>query len=342
MKFGLFDHVDVNDRPLAQQFDERIQYVQAAEEAGFYCYHVAEHHATPLNMVPVPGVYLGALARETSKIRLGPLCYLLPLYSPLRLIEEVCILDHLCRGRLDVGVGRGVSPFELNFHNVDPETSREVFQEALAVLVNGLTHDVLNHEGKHFHYKDVPMELKPLQQPHPPIWYPSSYPAGAEWGGTNGYQMVTLGGVEHAKSVLDAYRGALKINGNANPKFDGGAAMGISRQVIVADTDAEALKLAEPAYEKWHASLTKLWRVNQVQGPAISKNMPETLADAVQNGSAIVGSPDSVRENIKSQMTAMGANYLVSAFYIGDLPHDAAMRSLDLFSSEVMPSLRDL
>ena len=127
MRFALFDHVDRSDRPLARQLDERLEYVAAADAAGFYAYHVAEHHATPLNLVPVPGVYLGAVARATTRMRLGPLVYLLPLYSPLRLIEEIGILDHLSHGRLDVGVGRGVSPFELNYHKVDPDTSREVF-----------------------------------------------------------------------------------------------------------------------------------------------------------------------------------------------------------------------
>jgi len=114
MKFGIFDHVDTNGLPLSEILDKRLEYVKAVEDAGFYGYHVAEHHATPLNLVPVPGVYLGAVANATTKLRLGPLCYLLPLYSPLRLIEEIGILDHLCHGRLDVGVGRGVSPFELN------------------------------------------------------------------------------------------------------------------------------------------------------------------------------------------------------------------------------------
>lgn len=169
MKFGIFDHVDRNDEKLAKQFDDRLTFVAAADEAGYYCYHVAEHHATPLNMVPVPGVYLGAVARATRRIRLGPLVCLLPLYSPLRLIEEIAMLDHLSHGRLDVGVGRGVSPFELNFHNVDPETSREVFIEALEAVTAGLTNERLNHSGKHFSYKNVPMEVRPLQQPHPPI-----------------------------------------------------------------------------------------------------------------------------------------------------------------------------
>ncbi|HEX3970498.1 MAG TPA: LLM class flavin-dependent oxidoreductase, partial [Stellaceae bacterium] len=119
MKVGLFDHVERSDRPLAQEYDERLEFLVAADQAGFYCAHVAEHHCTPLNMVPGPNVYLGALARLTKKIHFGPLVYLLPLYSPLRLAEEICMLDHLSKGRLEVGVGRGVSPFELKFNHVD-------------------------------------------------------------------------------------------------------------------------------------------------------------------------------------------------------------------------------
>src|SRR5581483_5687321 len=115
---------------LADQFDQRIEFVTAADKADFHCYHVAEHHATPLNMVPVPGVYLGAVARATKKMRLGPLTYLLPLYSPLRLVEEIAMLDHLSHGRLDVGIGRGVSPFELNFHKVKADESRGIFLDA--------------------------------------------------------------------------------------------------------------------------------------------------------------------------------------------------------------------
>ncbi len=80
MKFGIFDHVDHSGLPLGQLLDRRLEYVDAADKAGFYCYHVAEHHATPLNLVPVPGVFLGAVANATRRIRLGPMVYLLPLY----------------------------------------------------------------------------------------------------------------------------------------------------------------------------------------------------------------------------------------------------------------------
>ena len=129
---------------------------------------------TPLNMVPVPGVYLGAVARATKRMHLGPLVYLLPLYSPLRLAEEICILDHLSHGRLEVGVGRGVSPFELNYHKVAHDQSREIFIDAFDCMSAALTSDTLNYAGKHFTYTNVPMALRPLQQPHPPFWYGSS------------------------------------------------------------------------------------------------------------------------------------------------------------------------
>src|SRR5580698_2164501 len=157
MKIGLFDHVEFGDRPMAQLLDERLQYAEAADAAGIYCLHVAEHHQTPLNMVPVPGVYLGAVARATKRMRLAPLVYLLPLYSPLRLIEEICMLDHLSYGRLDVGVGRGVSPYELKFHKVEHDQSREIFIDAYKYISAGLTTDSLSYKGEHYVYENVPI-----------------------------------------------------------------------------------------------------------------------------------------------------------------------------------------
>ena len=105
--FGIFDHVDRGDEPLAALFAHRLQLAEAADAAGFRTYHVAEHHATRLGMAPSPGIFLAALAQRTRRLRFGPLVYLLPLYAPLRLIEEVCMLDQLSGGRFELGVGRG-------------------------------------------------------------------------------------------------------------------------------------------------------------------------------------------------------------------------------------------
>jgi alkanesulfonate monooxygenase SsuD/methylene tetrahydromethanopterin reductase-like flavin-dependent oxidoreductase (luciferase family) len=294
-------------------------------------------------MVPVPGVFLGAVARLTKKIRIGPLVYLLPLYSPLRLIEEICILDHLCHGRLDVGVGRGVSPFELNYHNVDAQTSREVFLDALKAVTYGLTHETLEHEGKHFKYKNVPMELKPLQQPHPPIWYPSSSAVSAGHCGLGGYNFVTLGSVDAAKKCVDAFKeGYAKRGGTPSgppQDFPGGVAIGVNRHLVVAETDAKARQIAKPAHHHWHRSLTKLWRENNVQGPAIANVTASTIDSAIESGSFIVGSPETVRAEIERQIEAIGINYFIGGFYFGTMAHEDAMRSLTLFASEIMPKI---
>ena len=191
MKIGLFDHVEAADRPMATLFDERLTFVKAADEAGIYCLHVAEHHATPLNMVPVPGVYLAAVARATKRIRLGPLVYLLPLYSPLRLLEEIAMLDHLSYGRLEISVGRGVSPFELKYHKVEHDDSRDIFIDAFNCLSAGLVTDTLTYSGPHYTYENVPIALRPLQQPHPAFWYGSSNTIGATWAG-DGPQSVIV------------------------------------------------------------------------------------------------------------------------------------------------------
>ena len=344
MKFGIFDHVDRNDRPLNKQLAERLAYVAAADEIGFYCYHVAEHHATPLNMVPVPGVYLGAVARSTRRMRLGPLVYLLPLYSPLRLIEEIALLDHLSEGRLDVGVGRGVSPFELNFHKVKAEESRDIFLDAYAAVRSGLTHERFSHSGKYFTYENVPMELRPLQKPHPPFWYPSSNEGGAKWAGEQGLHFVTLGAMTTAKKAITAFKEAFAKRGRADtPKaeFPGGAVIGVNRQIVIAETDAEAEAIARPAREQHHDSLMKLQRENK-GGPLYTSAIPQGYEDSVKGGALIVGSPATVRAEIERQVKELGLNYLSAAYLFGHMRLEHAMRSLRLFAAEVLPKVQGL
>ena len=141
MKFGVFDYIEGSDQPLHKTYEERLELVQALETAGFYGYHLSEHHATPLSMTPSPSIFLAAAARETTRIRLGTLLYLLPLYHPLRLLEELCMLDHLCGGRLDIGVGRGISPHEFEAYGEDFEQSAQAFEHAFNVLCQGFTRD---------------------------------------------------------------------------------------------------------------------------------------------------------------------------------------------------------
>ena len=147
VQFGIFDWIDRNQLQLPDLYEQRLQCLEAADAAGFYCYHLAEHQATPLAMAPSPSVFLAAAIQRTHRIRLGPLVYLLPLYNPLRLVQEICMLDNMSRGRLEVGIGRGVSPHELAFFNVTPQAARTMFREALDILTAGLSSGEVSYAG---------------------------------------------------------------------------------------------------------------------------------------------------------------------------------------------------
>ncbi len=350
MQFGLFDHFErVPDRPLADQFDERLEFAAAADAAGLYALHVAEHHSTPLNMVPEPSVYLGAVARATSRLRMGPLVYLLPLYSPLRLAEEICMLDHMSRGRLEVGVGRGVSPYEIGYHKVDHTKSRDIFLDGYGCLTTALREERFDYHGPYYDYSDVPMPLKPLQAPLP-FWYASSGAEGSAWAGEQGMHYVTNGPSGRAKENIDAFKAALKARGAvASPKaefpaLDGlpaGAAIGVLRHIVVADTDAEAQKIMKPALEFHVAHLNWLRKLHGGAAAVHQANVHrgESFESWVENEMAVCGSPATVAAELARQRDAMGVNYIIAYLFFGTLPFEAALRSLHLFRSEVMPKL---
>src|SRR5690242_13663587 len=99
MRFGIFDHMDRSGEPLAVQFENRLTMLEACDRAGFYSYHLAEHHQTPLGFAPSPSVFLAAAAQRTKTLRLGALVFTLSLYYPLRILDEICMLDHLSKNR---------------------------------------------------------------------------------------------------------------------------------------------------------------------------------------------------------------------------------------------------
>ena len=115
VQFGVFDHLDDSGLPLARHFENRLRLIEAYDRAGFYAYHLAEHHNTPLGYAPSPSVSLAAVAQRTKHLKFGPMVDLLPLYHPLRLIDEVCMLDQISEGRFLYGVGRGISPVKVGF-----------------------------------------------------------------------------------------------------------------------------------------------------------------------------------------------------------------------------------
>lgn len=337
MQFGLFDHLDRNDRPDAAVYEDRLKIVEAAERAGFAGYHLAEHHMTPLGLAPSPSVFLSAVAQRTSRIRLGPLVFLLPLYHPLRLIEEICMLDHLSGGRLELGVGAGVSPYEVGYYGVG-EDKHEIYRETLDVLIGGLTNERLNFDGRHHSFADVPMVMRPLQKPMPPLWAGVGSEEGMVFAARHGMNAMGLGPTERIRSIAAFYRDAWEAH--AGDPMRAYAAqktprIGALRQIHVAETDDAAWAEAAPAYARWYESLNWLWKEH---GASVSTNLAGDLKSGVDNGAVIVGSPDTVRDALLNERDATGYNYAVLQFAFGTLSVDQVTRSIGLFAASVMPA----
>lgn len=343
MKFGIFDYIDLRDEPLRKIYDDRMVLLRAAEDAGFYGYHLTEHHATPLSMTPSPTVFLAAAARETKRIRLGSLLHLLPFYHPLRLIEELCMLDQLSGGRLDIGVGRGVAPPEFESYSLDIKTSQEDYEHTLALLRMGLTQDRVDYRFGRYDFRNVPMVIPPLQKPHPPFWYGlRSSDHGTLLAAKQGMNGVTLGPDDKCAATLAAFRQNWAACADERRQYNSpvqSPMMGLMRTVFVGDSDAEADAIAKPAYAKWYDSLGWLWRVRGVTLPI---SIPEDFAEAKAAGTLIVGGPDTVARICEAQARSIGHNYLVMMLAYGSLTHAQEMRSLTLFRDEVMPRLAGL
>jgi alkanesulfonate monooxygenase SsuD/methylene tetrahydromethanopterin reductase-like flavin-dependent oxidoreductase (luciferase family) len=263
----------------------------------------------------------------------------MPLHHPLRLIEEICMLDHLSGGRLEIGFGRGSVPIEIEYYGANPDEAQEIYAEAVELVLKGLTHEVLDFRGKRFSYHNVPMEIAPLQKPHPPIWYGVHMPDSAERAARRNLNVVSLDPPAETRLSIDRYRTIWpQVHApqghapkNAFPK------LGLGRFIVVAPTDAEAMALARRAYLVWHASFTYLFRRHDRPQ---SHPRPATFDLVVERGQGVAGSPATVTQFLSSQLEETRCNYLVGQFAFGDLTREEGLRSIGLFADQVMPKLR--
>ena len=382
VEYGVFDHIEhLPGVPLGQLYQDRLTQLEALDEAGFFAYHLAEHHTPAVHsMAPSQNVFLAAASQRTRRLRFGAGVYVLPLHHPLRLIEEVSMLDHLSGGRLEIGVGRG-GVLEAYFwgQDSDPETNQARYDETLDLLVRGLSHDSLSYGGRFWQFEDVPMRLRPLQRPHPPLWYMRNPGTAAE----HGMNCIVVGSLDTLEANVIRYRrlwdkhqgvGALTAQGTV-PKI------GLVVHTVVADTDEAAIRAAKPAWEayRWNLGTPRrleaerrqltqfLNRSDTGDGQAGSPDRHraveerrdldqalERLSEEVRAvrrqrrrlpgeiaGGVMAGSPDSIRR-FMDEYLATGANYIVCSFQWGDLSHEQAMRSIELWATEVMPHVAAL
>jgi alkanesulfonate monooxygenase SsuD/methylene tetrahydromethanopterin reductase-like flavin-dependent oxidoreductase (luciferase family) len=334
MRFGIFDHLDDSGQPLARHFEERLKLIEAYDRTGFYAYHLAEHHNTPLGYAPSPAVFLSAVAQRTKQLKFGPMVYLLPLYHPLRLIDEVCMLDQMSNGRFLYGVGRGISPVEVGFYGVDFSTGAEQFREIFEVTRIGFTKDELTFHGKFYDFDHVPIAMKPVQKPYPQLWYGIGRPESVPWAAANGANIILRRPIPAVREAVEAYRSEWRKLGRAESDLP---LMGVNRHIVVAETDGEARDIARRAYPAWRHHMGLLWHRYNVPFP-LEASLPPDFATVLERGDAVAGTPATVRDFIAHEIAETGVNYYVCDFAFGTISHEDALRSTELFAREVMPA----
>lgn len=342
IRFSIFDWLDESGRGYAQTYDERLKLLEIADKAGYYAYHLAEHHGTSLSSTPSPSLFLSAVAQRTSRLRLGALTYVLPLYNPLRLLEELCMLDQLSHGRLEVGIGGGGSPHERLRFGVAPEESRGRFEEVLRLLVMGFTTGELTFAGKYYQYDGVKTRFRPYQQPYPPMWYPTSHAESIPWLAGQGFSLILSlsqwPNVERVAELLRLYRAEYAAHRSDAGRVNAHVAepnIGISAHVHVAETDAKAREQARTAFADFWTNFTRRY----VEIGQADKYPAHDFDQMVDAGTILAGSPDTVRTVLAGHLAQTGANYFLGSFTFGSLPFAAAKTSLELFAREVIPGL---
>ncbi len=313
-------------------YESRLTLAQRAEQGGFWGYHKSEHHMIPLDHGPDIGIFLAALAQRTTTMRLCSLVHLLPFHHPIRLMEEVCMLDHLSGGRFEFGFGKGISAPEHLLWGLDAEEAVARTEEMLTLLLAAFTSDddLFSFHGRFWQLTDVPLEIRPRQRPYPPMWRPGTVTTAAELG------VSTLAGgpIERVNQSIEAYRAAYRpgVGGGHRPT------VGAIRKFIVAPTDAEADELGRRTWPAYSDHLSRLFRRYDVAIP----NDPTIGGDyemAKKVQAVVVGSPSQIRDHVEELCSAGLVDYVVGGFAFGDLTHDEALRSVELFSEHVVAPL---
>jgi alkanesulfonate monooxygenase SsuD/methylene tetrahydromethanopterin reductase-like flavin-dependent oxidoreductase (luciferase family) len=339
LQFGLFDWIEASaQRSPAEVYEHKLELAAAADQAGFHGFFIAEHQGTPLSIDGSPSVMLSAMFQRTKRLRAGTLTFCLPWHDPYRFYHEVCMLDQMSGGRLELGVGRGVSPIEsliFNLRNI--EESRERYRETLAIFFAAAGSDSLTFDGKRYHYQDVELHVKPLQRPYPPLWFPSSNRESIAFTARHGYHTALMARLADCKPLFDEYREVWERHRNDPDRHNAHVAapfLAKTQHMVIADTDAEAEKIGLLAFETWKGHIHHLTR--KIGRPDVHKIEPYD-EDSTQR--LVTGTPRTVLEKLREVVRVTGMNYLLCIFSFGDIAPQHALRSLELFSREVMPKL---
>jgi len=348
--FGIFDHIEgIAGTPMHQLLQDRLELIRMADAAGFNGYHLAEHHGSDLCMAPNQEMFLAAAAQATRQIRIGPMIKILPIHHPVRVIEDICLLDQLTQGRVEYGVGRGIAAIEHFWFGGDWFASSERFSEALGLVLQGLRTGRVCGDGPHYKFPQIDLNMGPYQKPNPPFWYPGN-PVTA---GKYGLNLIWAGPIPQA--AYDLYVKTWDENvGNAVRAEAPGARprVGTTELLVVHRDEAKAKEIAARG---WQGLMRRVVHVHTFDRLALSEHDAEAALNPLARGAQALladggdkllpmltansGTPAQVVERLRAYIAEGRSDYLVLQIPTGDMTFAEARDSLQLFIDEVMPAL---
>lgn len=332
-------------------YENHVEQFQLMEEVGFDGVCLNEHHGSPYSLDNSPNLFLSYIAAKTKSLKLAMAGNLLPLHGhPLRVAEELAMLDNLSRGRVIAGFVRGI-PREYLPYCIPVSEGRPRFEEALDVIIKAWTSDIFTHDGKYYHYKDVDMWPRPYQKPHPPVWVGAIGPEPtrnvARRPGVT--LCVTFQPTVAIKKQLDIFREACPEAGRSITEKD----ILLARHVYVAESQKEAEKLCKRHFEYYFQNL--LGEINNAAINKLLEQNPELTRDQVKppypfdvtpmekmrdDGFVLVGTPDRVLSDLKAQYEELGGfGTFMAIVRMGAMPQELVLNNVRMFGKEVIPKL---
>jgi len=340
MKFGLlFAHQIPPESgiPWNAPYQDMLRCLPRAEELGYTSAFQVSHHVQKDGLCPGPLVALGAAAAVTQRMRIGTGILLVPLYAPLKLAEDVAVLDNVSNGRLILGVAPGYVSEEFAAHGVPRNQRVGRFEESLDLMTLAWREERFSFDGRYYRVPEAYLTPKPVQKPHPPIWYGVSAPASIRRAARR--RAVLLASPRHGigelKEHFRIYEEAANELGFRPPERP------VMRQVFVAETRKKAEEIAAPAVsylyrELYGAKSAEGERELRTDDGRVITDRQQATYEALR-GRYAIGDPDHVRESLKSCETELGATEIICWMHMPGIRGEDAMRSVEIFAKEVMP-----
>jgi alkanesulfonate monooxygenase SsuD/methylene tetrahydromethanopterin reductase-like flavin-dependent oxidoreductase (luciferase family) len=329
MKFAVLQFFSWPERriDLATVYARALERIEIMDRTGYDAVWLAEHHFSSFSVCPSVHMMGTFAAVRTHRLRIGTGVSLAPFYHPLRLAEEVALLDVLSVGRVNWGAGRGFARVEFEAFGVPPEESTARFREAVEIVLRAWTDDRLHFEGRHYRFEGIEVLPKPMQRPHPPVWMAASSDSAIDWAAGRGFSIL-----------MDPHSSAVEIGRKRRRYAEGLAAAGsseagrdipVARLVALGRTAEAAALVARSGAE---------WIVNSYLGaqhrPVMQHSFTPEGADPVRRylDEVIVhGTPEAVVDQILRLHEEIGLDYLLCA----PLSHGSFL----MLTDEVLPRL---